>query len=82
MPPRPRKPVGSAHSARYRRLVKRLKQARLDAGLTQTEVADVLGTQQSFVAKCESGERRVDVLELDRFARLYQRPLAHFLPKE
>jgi hypothetical protein len=31
------------------------------------------------VSKCESGERRIDVLELDRFAQLYGRPLGYFV---
>lgn len=40
-----------------------LKQARLDAGLTQTELADRLKRPQSFVAKYENGERKVEVVE-------------------
>lgn len=38
------------------------KQARLDAGLTQTELADRLERPQSFVAKYENGERKVEVV--------------------
>jgi transcriptional regulator with XRE-family HTH domain len=53
------------HSTRYRRFLKRLIQARREAGLTQTEVARALRRPQSFVSKCESGERRVDVIELE-----------------
>ncbi|MFV0514755.1 MAG: helix-turn-helix domain-containing protein [Jhaorihella sp.] len=44
-------------------LMAALKQARLDAGLTQTELADRLERPQSFVAKYENGERRVEVVE-------------------
>jgi transcriptional regulator with XRE-family HTH domain len=51
------------------------------AGRTQAEVAKTLGRPQSFVAKCESGERRVDVIELEEFARLYGRSVLFFLPK-
>ncbi len=69
----------STHSARYRRLLARLREARLDAGLTQAEVAKALRRPQSFVSKCESGERRVDVIELQDLARLYRKPLAYFL---
>jgi transcriptional regulator with XRE-family HTH domain len=57
----------------------KLKAARRAAGLTQTEVASLLGKPQSFVAKCESGERRIDVVELARFVKLYRRPMSHFL---
>lgn len=45
-------------------LMATLKQARLDAGLTQTELAERLKRPQSFVAKYENGERRVEVVEL------------------
>jgi hypothetical protein len=34
---------------------------------------------QSYVSKCESGERRVDVLEFREFARLYRKPLRWFI---
>jgi transcriptional regulator with XRE-family HTH domain len=69
----------SLHSARYRRFLKQLRQARLDADLTQAEVAAALRRPQSFVSKCESGERRVDVVELDDLAKLYRKPIAYFL---
>jgi hypothetical protein len=44
------------------------------------EVARRLGRPQSFVSKCESGERRVDVVELAEFGRLYGKGLDFFLP--
>ena len=40
-----------------------LRAARDKAGLTQQELADRLGKPQSFVAKYENGERRIDVVE-------------------
>ncbi len=43
-----------------------LRQVRLEAGLRQEDVAARLGLPQSFVSKYESGERRLDVLELRR----------------
>jgi transcriptional regulator with XRE-family HTH domain len=63
----------------YRRFLARLRAAREGARLTQVQVAKRLRVPQSFVSKCESGERRVDVVELAAFARLYRRPLAFFL---
>jgi transcriptional regulator with XRE-family HTH domain len=58
--------------------LKRLKQARLDAGLTQAEVAKLLSRPQSFVSKSESGERRVDFVELLHLAKIYKKPLKFF----
>jgi transcriptional regulator with XRE-family HTH domain len=53
----------SLYSKNYSRFLKALKQARVDSGLTQNDVAKCLGRPQSFVSKCESGERRIDVAE-------------------
>jgi transcriptional regulator with XRE-family HTH domain len=50
-------------------------------GLIQQDVASRPGKLQSFVSKCESGERRVDVIELTRFASIYGKPLEFFLPQ-
>ena len=44
-------------------LIGMLKAERKRAGLTQQQVADALGVPQSYVAKYEGGERRLDVLE-------------------
>ena len=67
------------YSKRYKRFLKKLRQARLDAGMTQVEVAEALGKPQSYVSKCESGERRVDVIELSEFVDLYSADLSNIL---
>jgi len=72
--------MSTVHSPRYRQFLKKLRSARLEAGLTQQEVARALRRPQSFVSKCESGERRVDVVELERFAKVYRKALEDFLP--
>ena len=61
------------------RQLPRLRAARKGADLTQVQVAKRLKVPQSFVSKCESGERRVDAVELAAFARIYRRPLGFFL---
>ena len=71
--------MSPTHESEYRRFLVRLRAARRAAGLTQAEVARRLGRPQSYVSKCESGERRVDAVELARFARLYGKPFGFFL---
>jgi transcriptional regulator with XRE-family HTH domain len=51
-------------SARHKHLVKFLIAKRESAQMTQAELADKLGEYQSFVARLESGQRRIDVIEL------------------
>lgn len=80
MPPRRRRPSLLLWQHDYEQFRARLAEARRSAGLSQHEAAQLLGRPQSFVAKCETGERRVDVVELARFAKLYRRPLAFFAP--
>lgn len=53
----------SVHTKAQRLLTASLVEARKTAGLTQQEVAELLGKPQSFVAKYENGERRLDVIE-------------------
>ena len=63
--------MATVYSTAYRRLLERLRAARRQAGLTQVQVARAFGRPQSFVAKCEAGERRIDAVELARFAEVY-----------
>lgn len=71
--------MAATRGTEYRRFLARLRAAREGAGLTQVQVAARLGVPQSFVSKCESGERRVDVIELDALARVYRKPLQFFV---
>jgi transcriptional regulator with XRE-family HTH domain len=71
--------VKSTHSAPYQCLLGRLRQARQEACLTQAEVGRRLGVRQAFVSKVESGERRLDPVELAQFAAVYGKPPAWFL---
>jgi transcriptional regulator with XRE-family HTH domain len=59
----------SIHSLGQAALCELLIEARGRAGLTQQQLAKKLGKNQSFVAKYEGGERRVDVLEFLTIAR-------------
>lgn len=51
----------------YRVFLRLLKEARRKALITQLELAVLLGETQSFVSKCERGERRLDVVEARKF---------------
>lgn len=59
----------SIHSKEAEKLQQLLCNARNDAGLTQEQLADKLGRPQSFVAKYEGGERRLDVIEFIAICR-------------
>lgn len=69
----------SIHSAEYRRLCALLRQLRLEAGLTQVEVAERLDEPQSFVSKYETGERRLDMIELHYVAEAIGVPMGTLL---
>jgi transcriptional regulator with XRE-family HTH domain len=53
----------SLGSARHKALIDLLTQKREAAGMTQADLAARLGEYQSFVARLESGQRRIDVVE-------------------
>ena len=59
----------SLKSAEYARLIEVLVAARHEAGIRQQALATKLGRPQSFVAKYEGGERRIDVVEFIAIAR-------------
>lgn len=69
-------------SADERDFLRRLRQARKAAGLSQEQAARRLGRTQSFVSKAELGERRLDVIELRAFARLYRKPMSFFFGEQ
>jgi len=69
----------SVHSDDYRNIIKRLKEARLEADLSQQDVADKLGKPQSYISKIESGERRLDVAEIKKFANAFKKDVSFFI---
>ena len=48
-------------------------------GLTQRDVSERMGMAHSFLSKCETGERRIDVIEFLQLARIYDKTLDFFL---
>jgi len=58
--------------------LQRLRQARLEAGLRQEDVRNRIGAYQSYMSKIESGERRIDIIELEELAAIYGKPFEYF----
>ena len=69
----------SVYSKDYKEIIKRLKTARIKTGFAQQEVADKLGKPQSYISKIESGERRLDVAEIKKFAVIYKKDVSFFI---
>jgi len=67
------------YSKEHKHLVQQLKKVRLETGLDQREVAKLLGKTQSYISKIEAGQRRIDVIELSRFAKIYKKDISYFI---
>ena len=67
------------YSKDHKYIVEQLKKARQEIGLDQSEVAKMLDRTQSHVSKVEAGQRRIDVVSLKEFARIYKKPLDYFI---
>ena len=61
-----------------RAMGERLRQAREYLGFSQEEVAKYLNISRSALSNIETGQRKVDALELKKLASLYKRPVTHF----
>lgn len=61
-----------------RRLGERLREARKYLGLNQEEVAELLKIPRTALVDIESGQRRVEAIELTRLAKLYRQPIGYF----
>lgn len=69
----------SIYSKEYRKVVEKLKEAREEVRLKQTEVAKKLSRPQSYISKIERGERRLDITELKKIADIYKKSLDYFV---
>ena len=52
---------------------------RQEAGFDQEQVAKLLGKTQSHVSKVEAGQRRIDIVALKEYARIYKKSMDYFL---
>lgn len=69
----------SLSSQHQRALLDALRQIREGASLRQLDVAERLGVPQSYISKYESGERRLDLLELEQVCQACGTSLYAFL---
>jgi transcriptional regulator with XRE-family HTH domain len=69
------------YSKDHKFVVEQLKKARIEAGLDQEKAAELLGKTQSYISKVESGQRRIDVVQLKEFAKIYKKEVDFFIKK-
>lgn len=69
----------SIYSPEQTELLRLLREKRKEAGLSQSELAKRLSRSQSFVSKYESGELRLDLVELSLVCRALGTSLSSFV---
>lgn len=62
-------------------IIEQLRKARIDACFDQEKVAELLGKTQSYVSKIEAGQRRIDIIQLKEFSKIYKKDLDFFIKK-
>lgn len=66
------------HTKEHNLFIERVKKAMAESGLLQIEVAKAMKRPQSYISRVESGEYRLDILEVKKFAKLYKKVLITF----
>ena len=69
----------SVFTSEYGEVQRLLKETRKSANVTQVALAEGLGQTQSFVSKCERGERRLDVIQLRTICQVLGTTLSDFV---
>lgn len=77
----PRRLTSEQREKATREMAGRLAAARRESGITQAAAARAVRLSRSLVSKIERGERRLDPLELARFARLYGKSIVDFISR-
>ncbi|MCY9848305.1 helix-turn-helix domain-containing protein [Pectobacterium jejuense] len=73
--------MASIYSDEYQIVIKALREARIAKRITQGNLALALDRPQSFIAKVENGERRLDIVEFTHIARLLSLDPADIIAK-
>ena len=69
------------YSKEHKYIVEQLKKAREKVGLSQEQVAKILHKTQSYISKIEAGQRKINVVQLKKFAEIYKKPLDYFIKR-
>ena len=67
------------YTKEHSQLTKKLKNARLKAGLSQIEASKKIDRSQSYVSKIESGQLRIDIIQLKELAKVYKKDINYFI---
>ncbi len=71
--------MADVYRVEYQILLTKLRAARKSVGLTQVQVAGRLNRTQGYVNKIETGERRMDVVQLGDFCRALEIDFVDFI---
>lgn len=66
----------STNTPEYKAIIEKMIAARKEKGLSQAALATALGKHQSYIAKIEIGERRIDIIELIEIGKLIDLDMA------
>lgn len=69
----------STNTPEYKAIIEKLISARKAKKLSQATLADLLGKHQSYIAKIEIGERRIDIIELIEIGKLIDLDLSNLM---
>jgi len=67
------------YSKEHKYIVEQLKKARESVSLSQAEAAKILHKTQSYISKIEAGQRKINVIQLKEFAKIYKKDISYFL---
>ena len=67
------------YTEEHKNLIRKLKSARLSTKLDQKTAAKRLNKSQSYISKMESGQRRIDLVQLKQIAEIYGKNIEYFI---
>ena len=69
----------SIHNSSYKAVIALLRQKRTERGVTQEKMAELLQISQATLSKIETCERRLDIIELRQFRRVFNISFLDFM---